>query len=159
MNNSQGCKVVTMRRVLRYTYTAFRSPKKRSQRLTSKALHQLLLSRWAAGTIDQQEVAKILLLNSRRHLVGMIDLTKRTLADFPSSPDFPELPYLEDVSSMIVAYNSPTGSLWPDATDMELAEKFLLFTCKSDIELQDQLIISSKKYFSFRDKIFRWARP
>jgi len=121
----------------------------------SKKLYELLIRYWNMETIEWQETFKVLLLNGRRRVLGIFELSKSTMATIAAYPDFllfcvPGIP----VRSMVIAHNSPTGSLFPKEADLALAEKFVTF-CKGDrITLQDHLIISRQGYFSFRDKGF-----
>ena len=55
-------------------------------------------------------------------------------------------------TGMILAHNHPSGNLNPSQQDKEITQKFIEATNTFDIIILDHLIVSEKRYFSFKDE-------
>ncbi|MEK9603139.1 MAG: DNA repair protein RadC [Flavobacteriaceae bacterium] len=55
-------------------------------------------------------------------------------------------------TSMILAHNHPSGNLKPSSQDKEITQKFIKAAATFDILILDHLIVSEKRYFSFKDE-------
>lgn len=55
-------------------------------------------------------------------------------------------------TSMILAHNHPSGNLSPSNQDIEITQKFIKAAHTFDIIILDHLIVSEKRYFSFKDE-------
>ena len=55
-------------------------------------------------------------------------------------------------TGMILAHNHPSGNLNPSRQDKEITQKFIEVANTFDIIILDHLIVSEKRYFSFKDE-------
>ena len=55
-------------------------------------------------------------------------------------------------TGMILAHNHPSGNLNPSRQDKEITQKFIEAANTFDIIILDHLIVSEKRYFSFKDE-------
>jgi DNA repair protein RadC len=55
-------------------------------------------------------------------------------------------------TSMILAHNHPSGNLIPSPQDKEITQKLIKAASTFDILILDHLIVSEKRYFSFKDE-------
>ncbi|MEZ4858417.1 MAG: JAB domain-containing protein [Flavobacteriaceae bacterium] len=55
-------------------------------------------------------------------------------------------------SGLILAHNHPSGNLKPSNNDITLTKKIREASKFLDIELIDHIIVSNKKYYSFKDE-------
>jgi DNA repair protein RadC len=53
---------------------------------------------------------------------------------------------------MILAHNHPSGNLIPSPQDKEITQKLIKAASTFDILILDHLIVSEKRYFSFKDE-------
>lgn len=53
---------------------------------------------------------------------------------------------------MILAHNHPSGNLKPSPQDHNITQKFIKAASTFDILILDHLIVSEKRYFSFKDE-------
>ena len=57
-----------------------------------------------------------------------------------------------DATAMILAHNHPSGNLTPSLQDRSITQKFVQAAGTFDILILDHLIVSEKRYFSFKDE-------
>jgi len=55
-------------------------------------------------------------------------------------------------TAMILAHNHPSGNLTPSKQDLEITQKITKAAATFDILILDHLIVSEKRYFSFKDE-------
>lgn len=55
-------------------------------------------------------------------------------------------------TAMILAHNHPSGNLKPSPQDHNITQKFIKAASTFDILILDHLIVSEKRYFSFKDE-------
>ena len=55
-------------------------------------------------------------------------------------------------TAMILAHNHPSGNLTPSLQDRSITQKFVQAAGTFDILILDHLIVSEKRYFSFKDE-------
>lgn len=55
-------------------------------------------------------------------------------------------------TAMILAHNHPSGNLTPSKQDIEITQKIIKAAATFDILILDRLIVSEKRYFSFKDE-------
>ena len=55
-------------------------------------------------------------------------------------------------TAMILAHNHPSGNLTPSPQDKEITKKLIRAASTFDILILDHLIVSEKRYFSFKDE-------
>ena len=57
---------------------------------------------------------------------------------------------------MILAHNLSSGNLKPSPQDHNISQKFIKAANAFDISIFDHLIVSEKRYFSFKDEKLIW---
>jgi len=57
-----------------------------------------------------------------------------------------------EATPMILAHNHPSGNLTPSKQDLEITQKITKAAATFDILILDHLIVSEKRYFSFKDE-------
>ena len=55
-------------------------------------------------------------------------------------------------TAMILAHNHPSGNITPSPQDKEITKKLIRAASTFDILILDHLIVSEKRYFSFKDE-------
>ena len=55
-------------------------------------------------------------------------------------------------TAMILAHKHPSGNLKPSPQDHNISQKFIKAANAFDILIFDHLIVSEKRYFSFKDE-------
>ena len=122
---------------------------------TPNAVYQYL-----AGDLryEKQENFVVLLLDTRRHLIRRITISKGTLNRTMVHPrDVFRDAIIGNASSIILAHNHPSGDPTPSKPDRELTRELLQAGSALHIPILDHIIIGTETstntcpYFSFRE--------
>jgi DNA repair protein RadC len=118
--------------------------------IDSKSAYDILLKYWNKDSIELVEEFKIMLLNRRSSLLGIIDLSKGGTSGVTVDPKLLFAAALKRAAhSIIVAHNHPSGETSPSKADEELTRKLKHGATLLDIGFLDHLIITPDTYFSF----------
>ena len=101
----------------------------------------------------EQEVVKVILLDSRNRVIKVEDISKGSLDTnvvhprelFRSAID-------NNAASIVILHNHPSGDSEPSEADITLTKRIVEAGNIVGIEVQDHVIVGSNKFMSFRDK-------
>jgi DNA repair protein RadC len=128
-------------------------PSERPGVSTSREVYALFKKNWDTGRIELQEQFKIMLLNRRNKVLGIVEISSGgiggTLAD-------PKLVFasalVAGATTIILAHNHPSGELSPSQADISLTKKLTEGGKLLDIYVFDHVILTADTYFSFADE-------
>lgn len=135
------------------TYRPQIRPQERPKVTTSKEAYDILLSSWDKGKIEFIEEFKVILLNTRKKVLGIYTVStggiKECLVDtklvFASA-------LLGCATDIILAHNHPSGNKMPSAQDLHLTRKLSEVGKLLDIKVEDHIIVTVDGYYSFADE-------
>jgi len=135
-------------------YTPKIKPGERPKVSTFKEAYQLFLSSWDTGKIEFIEEFKVMLLNTRKKVLGIYTVSsggfKECLIDaklvFASA-------LLGCATDIILAHNHPSGDKSPSANDLHLTRKLSEVGTLLDIRVVDHIIVTLDGYYSFADEV------
>jgi len=103
--------------------------------------------------IELLEEFKILLLNRRNRVLGLMDISQAGLSGTVANPKVIFAAALKCCASgIILAHNHPSGELDPSREDTALTNKIKAGAELLDLKVLDHLIISKDRYYSFADE-------
>jgi DNA repair protein RadC len=103
----------------------------------------------------KKEVFKLILLNSRNHVIDIVEITQGTVNQ--ANPLMREIfqKALENFSvGIICAHNHPSGDCQPSQEDKLFTKELIAAGKVLQIKILDHLIIGDNKYYSFADAGF-----
>lgn len=101
----------------------------------------------------QQEVLVAVFLNTKNQIIHEELLFKGTLNAATVHPrEIFKTALLHSTSRIIIGHNHPSGDVTPSKNDQAFTERLVQGGELIGIGLLDHLIVSSQKYFSFREK-------
>lgn len=103
--------------------------------------------------IDYKEFFWVVLLTNASQVVGISEVSVgSTLGVVTNYKEILQLALLTNASAIIVAHNHPSGKIEPSQTDRDIILE-LKKVCKVlEINLVDNLILTSERYYSFADE-------
>lgn len=105
----------------------------------------------------QQELMKLLLLNTKSRLIGETDISKGTVNAAVISPRELFVEALQkNAVSIILLHNHPSGDPTPSREDILITQRILEAGEMIGVELLDHIIIGNNCYTSFREKGLLW---
>ncbi|HEV3413402.1 MAG TPA: JAB domain-containing protein [Puia sp.] len=117
------------------------------------AAYKVLLNCWNKDTIELLEEFKVMLLNNRLSLLGIYELSKGGISATFVDPRLIYAAALKAAAtSIILAHNHPSGELRPSRADEDLTRRIVQGCTLLDIKVNDHLIITPDKYFSFANE-------
>ena len=124
----------------------------RSQISKSSDAYQILIQQWNMDWIELLEEFKILLMNRRNRVLGVVDISQGGLSGTVADPKVIFAAALKSCASDIVlAHNHPSGELDPSREDIALTNKIKAGAELLDLKVLDHLIISKEGFYSFAD--------
>ena len=94
-----------------------------------------------------------MLLNRANKILGIFTVSTGGVAGTVADPKVTFATALKgNASSIILAYNHPSGNLKPSEADRQLTNKLSQAGKLLDISVLDHLIITAEEYFSFADE-------
>lgn len=125
----------------------------RPQISSSNDAYQILIQQWNMDKIQLLEEFKILLVNRRNRVLGMVDISQGGLSGTVADPKVIFAGALKSCASgIILAHNHPSGELDPSREDIALTNKIKAGAELLDLKVLDHLIISIDSYYSFADE-------
>lgn len=102
---------------------------------------------------EKQEIMKLLMLNSKSHLIGETDISKGTVNASLITPRELFIEALKkDAVSIIILHNHPSGDPAPSKEDILITARIRDAGNLIGIELLDHIIIGNNCYISFSEK-------
>jgi DNA repair protein RadC len=125
----------------------------RPQISKSKDAYQILIQQWNMHKIELLEEFKIILMNRRNRVLGVVDISQGGLSGTVADPKVIFAAALKSCASgIILAHNHPSGELDPSREDIALTNKIKAGAELLDLKVLDHLIISKDSYYSFADE-------
>jgi DNA repair protein RadC len=125
----------------------------RPQISRSNDAYQILIQQWNLDKIALLEEFKILLVNRRNRVLGVVEISQGGLSGTVADPKVIFAAALKSCASGIVlAHNHPSGELDPSREDIALTNKIKAGAELLDLKVLDHLIISKDSYYSFADE-------
>jgi DNA repair protein RadC len=137
---------------VKLSYKSKQKASERPQVINSKAAYDLLLRCFDPETIELKESFKVLLLNCRKKVLGVMNVSDGgltgTIVDIRL---ILQAAILGNASGIIISHNHPSGNLTVSAQD-DFITRRLKQACEiMDIELLDHIIITNESFYSFAD--------
>lgn len=113
---------------------------------------EIFRQHWDQNKIDLLEEFKVMLLDYKQRLIGVIDLHigNRTMVITE-----PQLIYaaafVANASSIMLAHNHPSGEVQPSGPDRLITSMVNQFGIVFSLPMLDHLIITKSSYYSFKD--------
>jgi len=120
---------------------------------SSNLAYQIMLDNWNQDKIELLEEFKILLLNRRNRVLGIVNISQGGIsATIVDVKVIFAIALKACASNIILYHNHPSGETDPSEADVKLTKRLLEVGELLDIKILDHLIVSNDKYFSFRDE-------
>jgi len=124
----------------------------RPQISSSNDAYQILIPQWNMDKIELLEEFKILLLNRRNRVLGVVDISQGGLSSTVTDPKVIFVTALKSCASgIILCHNHPSGELDPSREDTAITKKLKAGAELLDLKVLDYLIISKDSFYSFAD--------
>ncbi len=138
---------------LQITYNPKFKVAERSRISTSKDAYNILIQQWDLGKIEFQEEFKILLLNRRNRVLGIVHISSGGFSGTVADPKIIFSSALKSCASgIILCHCHPSDELDPSMEDRNVTNKLKAGGKLLDLEILDHLIISKDDYYSFTDE-------
>jgi len=125
----------------------------RPQISSSNDAFKILIEQWNIGKIELLEEFKILLLNRRNRVLGVVNISQGGLSSAIADPKVIFATALKSCASgIILAHNHPSGEIDPSREDIALTNKLKAGAELLDLKILDHLIITRGNYYSFADE-------
>ena len=125
----------------------------RPQISKSKDAYDILMQQWDFGKIALLEEFKILLLNRRNRVLGIVHISSGGLSGTVADPKVIFTAALKGCASgIILCHNHPSGELDPSNEDLSLTRRLVDAGKMLDLKILDHLIICDDRYYSFGDE-------
>lgn len=135
------------------TYNPKFKVSERPQINSSKQAYQILIQQWDKGKIELIEEFKILLLNRRNRVLGLVHISSGGFSGTIADPKVIFSAALKACSSgIILCHSHPSGELDPSREDIALTNKLSNGGALLDLKILDHLIISKDSFYSFTDE-------
>jgi DNA repair protein RadC len=128
-------------------------PSERPIIASSKHAYAILIAHWSLDRIGFLEESKMLLVNRRNSVLGIVDISMGGVSGTVIDPKVIFVIALKaGASGIILAHNHPSEKLDPSQQDLILTRKLKEGGKLLDIEVLDHLIISKDSYYSMADE-------
>lgn len=99
--------------------------------------------------IETEEVAYLMCLDSRKHLIGVFELSRGVVDGTPMNPrEIVFKALMTNAASVIVAHNHPSGDLSPSEPDQKCTNRLKEALDIVGIRLTDHVIVGAGDYLS-----------
>lgn len=124
----------------------------RPQLRSSEDAYGVLIQQWSKDRIEYLEEFKIILINRKNRVLGIVDISQSGIHGTLVDPKAVFAIALKaGASGIILAHNHPSGELEPGVEDIEVTKKLKEGAKILDMEILDHLIISKNGYYSFQE--------
>lgn len=135
------------------TYNPKFKVSERPQINSSKQAYQILIQQWDKGKIELIEEFKILLLNRRNRVLGIVHISSGGFSGTIADPKVIFSAALKACASgIILCHSHPSGELDPSREDIALTNKLSNGGALLDLKILDHLVISKDSFYSFTDE-------
>jgi len=135
------------------TYNPKFKVSERPQIHSSKQAYQILIQQWGKGKIEPIEEFKILLLNRRNRVLGIVHISSGGFSGTIADPKVIFSAALKACfSGIILCHSHPSGELDPRREDIALTNKLSNGGALLDLKILDHLVISKDSFYSFTDE-------
>ena len=125
----------------------------RPQISSSNDAYNIVVEHWNIDRIELLEEFKILLVNRRNRVLGVVDISNGGMSVTVVDPKLIFITALKSCASVIIlAHNHPSGELDPSREDIAITKKLKAGAELLDLKVLDHLIISKDSYYSFADE-------
>jgi DNA repair protein RadC len=101
----------------------------------------------------QQEVFKVLLLDSANHLINEVEITKGTLNSSLVHPrEVFKAAIAEPAAAIILLHNHPSGNPEPSSEDIQITRQLVEASKIIGIPVHDHIILAGNSFTSFAEK-------
>lgn len=108
---------------------------------------------WDDGKMELQESFKVILLNRKNHVLGVVTISDGGRVSTQVDIRFMFGIILKSASvAIILAHNHPSGNRYPSESDMQLSQKIIEVAKLHDICILDHIILTAESYYSFADE-------
>ncbi|MGB5976965.1 MAG: JAB domain-containing protein [Cyclobacteriaceae bacterium] len=138
---------------IKLSYSNTVNPNEQPRIRDSWDAYQLLLKCWDHGKIELVMQHKVLLMNTQSRVLGLVNIASGTTFLVPI--DYKQIfasAIKSGATSMIVAYNHPSGDKNPSPSEIEVGRRLEKAARLLDIRLMDNIIITLDGYYSFMDE-------
>ncbi|MBB6240249.1 DNA repair protein RadC [Pedobacter sp. AK013] len=120
---------------------------------SSNEAYRVLMDRWDDGRLELLEEFKVILLNRRARVLGVVNISQGGFSGTVADPKVIFAVALKAcASSIILAHNHPSGELSPSEADIWLTKRFAVGGDILGIKVHDHLVISKYGFYSFLDE-------
>lgn len=125
----------------------------RPQISTAQEAYKVLMTNWSLNRIELLEEFKIILLNRRNRVLGVVNISMGGVSGTLADPKVIFAIALKSkASGIILCHNHPSEELEPGKEDIELTKRLKQAGHILDIEILDHLIISKDNFYSFAEE-------
>jgi len=120
---------------------------------SSGEAYKVLIERWDEGRMELLEEFKVILLNTKGRVLGVVNISQGGFSGTVADPRVIFAVALKAcASSMILAHNHPSGELSPSDADLTLTKRLKSGGDILGIEVHDHLIVSRYGFYSFLEE-------
>jgi len=125
----------------------------RPQISSSNEAYKIFIEKWDKGKIELLEAFKILLLNRRNRVLGIVHISSGGFSATWVDPKVIFSTALKACASgIILCHCHPSGELDPSREDINLTNKIKGGAELLDLKILDHLIIGKDEFYSFADE-------
>lgn len=115
--------------------------------------YDILLGSWDLNKIELIEEFKILLLNRRNRVLGIVNISQGGMAGTIADPKIIFAVALKACASgIILSHSHPSGESSPSEADIKLTKKLVTVGGLLDINVFDHIIVCADGFYSFLDE-------
>lgn len=119
----------------------------------SNKAYQFLINNWNQDKINLIEEFKLILLNRRNRVLGIVNISQGGISGTIADPKIIFAVALKACASgIILSHSHPSGESAPSEADITLTKKLTEVGALLDINVFDHIIVCSQGYFSFLDQ-------
>ncbi|WP_025146570.1 RadC family protein [Pedobacter jeongneungensis] len=128
-------------------------PVERPQIDSASKAYSLLLNNWDVNKIELVEEFKIILLNRRNRVLGIVNISQGGMSGTIADPKIIFAVALKACASgIILSHSHPSGESNPSEADIRLTRKLTEAGKLLDLPILDHIIVCSDGYYSFMDE-------
>jgi len=117
---------------------------------SSQKAYQILVISWDLNKIELIEEFKILLLNRRNRVLGVVNISQGGIAGTIADPKIIFAVALKACASgIILSHSHPSGELGPSDADIRLIKQLVTVGRLLDINVFDHIIVCADGFYSF----------
>ncbi len=121
--------------------------------MSENAYRLLIEDAFCENTIEHHVSVKAILLNVRFEVLGIVDVAEGGISETPIDIRMIfQAALLSNASSIMLARNSPSGSIVPGVEDRSSSNRLKEACRVLGFSYNDFLIITSEQYYSFADE-------